>query len=146
MKKLLLILGFCSAVNLVSAQDGSSFQDNHHALIGNITQNGSIIDQNNKFLGQFKVESNQWCVIDSHHKTVGYIVGGNEIQDLGHNTLGYLITNKTDYSVTVQNASHTAVGRIKADGTVESATHGIVGYAMHTEPMWAAPYYFFFKL
>ena|SRR5579872_7192809 len=145
MKKLLLILGFCCTVNLLSAQvDQPSFRDNKHNLIGNI-QNGTIVDQNNNFLGQFRADKNQWSIIDSHHKTVGYIVGGNEIQDLGHNTVGYLV-NGSDYSVTVQNAEHTVVGRIKSDGTVESASHGIIGYATHTEPMWAAPYFFFFKL
>jgi 5-fold beta-flower domain-containing protein len=144
MKKLLLIFGFCCSVNLLSAQQVMpGFQDNHHNQIGTIQQ-GMLFDQNHNFLGQFKSENTRWDIIDHNHKTVGYIVGDKEIQDLGNNTIAYLVPG-TDYSTIVQNAQHTVIGNIKRDGTVESSTGGILGYAVSAEHMWAAAYFFSFK-
>ena len=147
MKKLLLILGFCSSVNTLIAQgqeNTPAFQDSRHNLIGYVHA-GSIVDQNNKFLGQFKYENQEISILDSHHKTIGYIVKGTEIQDANHNTTGYVSFDKTDYSAIVKNAQNATVGLIKSDGTVENASHSVVGYAVKTEPMWAAAYYFLLK-
>jgi hypothetical protein len=146
MKKLLLTLGLCCSVSVMFAQyqDNRHYlQDSKHILIGYV-RNGSIFDNDNNFLGQFKVENAQYTVLNRSHKPVGYIKG-KEVFNIDNKTVGYIKTNP-DYSTTVEDANHALLGTIKADGTVEDKNQVVKGYQVKTEPAWAAAYYFFLKL
>ncbi len=148
MKKLLLITGICCGMSHAFAQAPQdlqrSYQDAHHNVIGYL-RDGSIIDKDNKFIGQFKPENKAYTVIGSNHKTIGYIVGGQEVQDANRKTVGYIKSDRTDYSTRVEDANHNLLGTIKADGTVENSSHTVIGYEVKSEPMWAGAYYFLLK-
>jgi hypothetical protein len=145
MKKILLILGFCCSVNMLSAQENQHlFQDSHHNLIGNI-RSGTIYDINNTFLGQFKVEKTEMCIVNGSHKTVGYIAKNTEFQDLDHHTIASITTDMSTYTVTVHNAQNAVLGYITKEGVISDANHAVIGYEVMAEPMWAAAYYFVFK-
>ncbi len=146
MKKILLILGFCCSVNMLSAQENIHiFQDSHHNFIGDVG-NGTIIGNNNTFLGQFKNVDKQFCIVNSQHKTVGYIANGNEIHDLDHHVIASISMNQTDYTITVENGDHVVLGYIKRDGSVENASHTVIGYELLCEPMYVVAYFLVFKL
>jgi hypothetical protein len=121
-----------------------SLQDSHHNVIGYF-RDGSIIDKDNNFLGLFTNENNAFKFVDRNHKTIGYSVGNEEIQDANRKTAGYVEISRANNVTTVKNAQKAVVGYIKEDGTVEDANHNVIGYEVKIEPVWAAVYYFLLK-
>lgn len=146
MNKMFFIAAFCCATTMANAQEFRELQDSHHNVTGYIGPSAQVLDKNKVFIGQFKNENYQYTVLDRQRKIIGHVInGGNEIQDASHKTIGYMTVDKKTYTLTFEDGAHTAVGFIKSDGTVEDASHAIIGYEMGTEGMWAGPYYFFFK-
>ena len=147
MKKILFIMGFCGIISHANSQTPNklrgAYEDSHHNVIG-IIKDGTMRDQNNHFLGQFKSVDMAFEVINHHHKTIGYIVREKEVQDAHHKTIGYIKFNK-DYSTTVEDAAHHVLGTVKMNGTVEDSHHHVVDYEVMYEPTWAGVYYFLLK-
>ena len=150
MKKLLLILCLGCTVNLTYAQEQTpqSVQDSHHTILGYI-KGGKVTDANNNFLGDFsRTGGNTMITVsDKNHKVIGYVLQDKVVQDADHKILGYInFDGRGTNTFSILNAENKPVGTINsANGSVMDQNHSLIGYEIHTEVSWAAPYFFFFN-
>ncbi len=153
MKKLLLIMSFCCAVNIAQAQSTHFLQDASHNPVGYFQADGTILDASSVFKGQIKRDPTappstfRQIVLDGHRSVIGYINNNTEFQNASHTTIGY-IRRGADFQLIIEDASHNVVGYVNNEvtrgGTVENASHTVVGYKVKAEPINAAAYFFMY--
>ncbi len=138
MKKILVILGF-SCFALVA--DAQRVLDANRNLKGFIERDGTLQDKNQAVL--YTINPNgDGKIFDAKNRLAGFLINEHEMQDKEHKTVAFIMPNGN-----IENAKHERIGRIDAStGPVTDARNNIIGYIERTEPMWAACYFFLFKL
>lgn len=137
MKKVLFLLAVSCVAGNLQAQE---IRDAKNNVVNYIDIHAtSLLNKDKETVCIFRQDGR---IVDTKSNTLGFIVGGHEIQDKNHKVLGHITGNGL-----MEDANNKPVGTVNINGTgpVMDKNNNVIGFTDKVEPMWAAAYYLLLK-